>query len=1067
MTRWIMGTSVKLRRLLLLAALALLAIGLAQLPKLPAEAYPEFTPPRVEVQTEALGLSAEEVEQLITNPMEQEFFNGLPWLSKIRSQSFPGLSSIELIFEPGTNIIQARQVVQERLTMTAALPQVASKPPVVVQSLSSTSRLMMIGLSTKDMSLVDLSVLARWKIKPRLMGVPGVANVAIFGLRDRQLQVLVDPKRLSQNRVSLDQVIRTTGNALWVSPLTFVEASTPGTGGFIDTPNQRIEVQHTSPIRTANDLAQVTVQDAQNRVRLGDVAQIVEDHQPLIGDATFNGSPNLVLVVERFPGTSVSDVTRGVEDALRAMRPGLAGVNVDTTVFRQATFLEQALGNLTRTTVLGIVLLLLVVGALLFDWRSGLVGVAAISLSVAATVLVLAVFNVTVNLMILTGLVMAVAVVVDDAIVDVDNIKRRLRERRAQHDATPAQHDASSRTAIILAAATETRGLLLVATAVIAVSVAPFVALGGVTGAFIRPVALAYLLAVLASLLVAMTVTPALATLLFARSTREPRQSPVARVLERGYAALLRRLVRRPVWAYATAILILAGGLAVLPQLGGKLLTPPLKDRNLLVHWTALPGASLPEMNRITALAGGELRAVPGVRTVVAHVGRASTSEQLNAVNAGEFWITIDPAADYGKTVRAVQNVVDGYPGFSSDVLAYPDQRVREVTTGTDKPLVVRVYGNDYKVLQAKADEVVQALSGIKGVAAPHYRMPTVEPTVEIEVFIAAAARHGIKPGDVRRAAATYVSGTTAGSLFEEQKVFDVVVWGTPETRQSVASIRELMIDTPTGTQVRLGDVADVSVRPNPSVITHDAVSRSLDVVADVHGRDLGAVTRDVERRLQSVTFPREHHLEVLGDPTARQDQWRLSLLYVVGVVIAIFFILQACYGSWRLACLVFALLPVALAGAVSAAVVQGAATSTVSLLGVLTVLAISTRHVILQVKRYEEIGSARGGLDADLDADLVVAGSRDRFAPTVLTVLGAGAALAPLAVLGTMSGLEATQPLAAIIIGGLVTTALVTLFLLPTLYLRFAKRFAERSAKPSLGIDQRSTTGGPGVVTQ
>jgi Cu/Ag efflux pump CusA len=281
------------------------------------------------------------------------------------------------------------------------------------------------------------------------------------------------------------------------------------------------------------------------------------------------------------------------------------------------------------------------------------------------------------------------------------------------------------------------------------------------------------------------------------------------------------------------------------------------------------------------------------------------------------------------------------------------------------------------------------------------------------------------------------VSGTIAGSLFEQQKVFDVVVWGTPDTRRSVSSIRDLMIDTPTGTQVRLGDVADVKIHADPSVIRHDAVSRSLDVVADVHGRDLGAVTRDVQDRLRSMTFPREHHLEVLGDATARQDAQRLVLMYTVGAAIAIFFVLQAAFGSWRLGSVLFLLLPVALAGGVAAAVVQGAATSTVALLGLLAVLAVAVRQTLLQIRRYEELAAERGRLDADV----VVSGSRDRFAPIVMTVLGTGAALAPLAVLGPVSGLEVLQPLVVIILGGLVTTAFVSMFALPTLYLRFARR--------------------------
>src|SRR3954454_4451056 len=313
MMRWLIGSSLKFRILVIPIAAALMVIGFVQIRKAPADVLPEFTPPTVQVQTEALGLSAAEVEQLVTVPLEQDLLNGVPWLDQIRSESIPSLSSIDLVFEPGTDVYRARQMVQERMTQAHALPHV-SKPPVMVQPVSSTNRVSMVGLSSKDVSLIDMSVLARWRIKPRLMGVPGVANVSIFGQRERQLQVLVDPDKLAQNGVTLSQIITTSGNALWVSPLTFVEASTPGTGGFIDTPNQRLSIQHILPIRTGSDLAQVRVEDtaADKPLRLGDVATVVEDHQPLIGDAVVNDGQGLVLVVEKLPGANTLEVTRGI-----------------------------------------------------------------------------------------------------------------------------------------------------------------------------------------------------------------------------------------------------------------------------------------------------------------------------------------------------------------------------------------------------------------------------------------------------------------------------------------------------------------------------------------------------------------------------------------------------------------------------------------------------------------------------------------------------------------------------------------------------------------------------------
>ncbi|WP_202869809.1 efflux RND transporter permease subunit [Kribbella caucasensis] len=1010
---------------MLAAAVFLLAGGILQLRTTSVDALPEFGTTRVEVQTESLGLSAEEVEQLITNPLEQEFFNGLPWLDRLRSSSIPGLSSIEMEFEPGTDVMLARQVVQERLTMVPALPAASSKPPFVIQPVSSTSRLLLVGLSSKDLSPLEIGVLARWTIQPRLLSVPGVANVAIWGHRDRQLQVQVDPSRLKQHGVTLDQVISTTGNALWVSPLTFVEASTPGTGGFLDSANQRIDIQHTQPIKTAQDLAKVAVEGAaKTGLRLGDVASVVEDHQPLIGDSVVDDQPNTILVVERFPGTSVGDVTRAVDEALRDMAPGLAGLQTDTTIFRPADFVEAALANLMTALLIGALLLLLVLAAFLFDWRSALISIVALGLSLTVALGVLSMLGGPLNLIALSGMMIALAVVVHDAVTDVDDIRRRLAERR----------EGVSRATTVIAAVAEVRGTILVATVVIAATVVPVVLIGGTSGALLKPVGLGYALAILASMLVALTVVPALAAALLPDSS-VGRESPLARWLRRGYAALLRRIVSRPTVSYVAAALILVAGFAPLPLLGGQQLAPPLKDRNLLIRWEGIPGASLPEMNRITAAASAELRSVPGVRNVGALMGRAITSDQVSGVGSGELWVTLDPAADYDATVAGVRDVVNGYPGLVRDVLTYPDQRLDEVGAGTAEPVVVRVYGNDFDVLEAKADEVVQAISTIDGIAAPRVQTPDKEPTVEIEVSIDKAAAHGIKPGEVRRTAATLMSGITAGNLFEEQKVFDVVVLATPEGRQNLDSLRNVLIDTPSGNQVRVGDVAEVRIRPNQTNIRHDAVSRYIDVVAEVRGRSLGAVTSDVESRVQQITFPKEHHLEVLGDAAQRQSSHLRTWLHIIAAAMAIFFLLQAGLRSWRLALLLFLLLPVALSGGVLAAALRKDTISVLSLLALLGVFAFAVRAGLLlvrHVQHLEEEGQALGPA-------VVLRAAEERFGATVMTAVGVALALVPVVAAGSVTGLEVIQPMAVIIMGGLLSTTLLVLFVLPSLYLRFA----------------------------
>ncbi len=523
MMRWLIESSIRLRFLVITVAVILLAFGLVQLRDMPVDVYPEFDPPMVEVQTEALGLSATEVESLITVPMEADLLNGVAWLDRLYSQSVAGLSSILLVFEPGTDAIAARQMVQERLTQAFALPNV-SKPPIMIQPLSTTSRVMMIGLSSDTLTPIEMGVLTRWTIQPRLLGVPGVANVAIWGQRDRQLQVQVDPTRLRDKGVTLDQVIATTGEALWVSPLSFLESSTPGTAGFLDTPNQRLGLHHVLPISSPEDLAKVPVKDNSDLL-LGDVANIVEDHQPLIGDAALKDGAGLLLVVEKFPNANTLELTRGVEEALEAMRPGLAGITIDTNVFRPANYIELALGNLSTAAMLGALLLLAVLLAFFFNWRTALIGFVAIVMSLTAALLVLYLRGATFNMMILAGLVIALAAVIDDAIIDVENAMRHLRQ------ALPSEN-ARTPVAIMTDALLEMRSSVMYALLIILLALLPTLFLPHLAGAFLQPVTVSLVLALVASLVVALIVTPALCAALLGATKPERPEPPLARGLQ-------------------------------------------------------------------------------------------------------------------------------------------------------------------------------------------------------------------------------------------------------------------------------------------------------------------------------------------------------------------------------------------------------------------------------------------------------------------------------------------------------------------------------------------------------
>ena len=521
MIRSILASSLRFRPLVVALAAIVMVVGFSQFEDMPVDVFPEILPVTVNVQTEALGLSAAEVEQLITVPIEADLLSGTPWLESMRSESVPGLSSIELIFERGTDPMDARQVVQERLTQAHALPNV-SQPPQMLQPQSSTNRIMMIGLRSEKQSLIEMSVLARWTIRPRLMGVPGVANVSIWGQRERQLQVLVDPERLREQKVSLIQIIKTAGNALWYSPLSFLESSVAGTGGFIETPNQRLGVRHLFPISTAADLAKVPVEGG--TTRLDEVATVVEDHQPLIGDAMNGDGPGLLLVVEKLPGVNTLEVSGEILEALEALTPGLGGIEFDPTVYQPAGYIRTSIGNVGRALLIALILVAVALLGLSYDWRALVIGLIAIPLSLTAAVMVLNATGATMNAMALAGLVIALGILIDDGIIDAENYRRRLRAGTGRSTAR-----------VLLEAAFETRSPMLFATAIVLLAAVPMLFVSGTAGAFVKPLAWSYGLAVLASFVVAAVFTPALGLILMRKTALGSRESPFAAWLHRRY----------------------------------------------------------------------------------------------------------------------------------------------------------------------------------------------------------------------------------------------------------------------------------------------------------------------------------------------------------------------------------------------------------------------------------------------------------------------------------------------------------------------------------------------------
>ncbi|HKC29894.1 MAG TPA: efflux RND transporter permease subunit, partial [Jatrophihabitans sp.] len=661
--RWIVSSSLRLRYLVVFGAAVLIGVGATQIGGMRVDVFPEFAPPQVEVQTMCNGLTTADVEALVTVPLEQAL-NGIDGLDQLRSKSVPQLSSILLIFKQGANLLRARQLVQERLAVaTPNLPTWAA-PPVMLPPVAATSRVMQIGMSSPSRSLMDLSMTAYWTVRARLLRVPGVANVAIWGERLQMLTVQVVPAEMLAHHVTLDEVMRVTGDSVDSGLLRFSTGSIIGTGGWVETGAQRIGIRHVLPIAGPAELGQVTVPTTTGgRVHLSDIAVLKWDHQPLAGDAWVDHRPGLLLVVEKLPWGNTLNVTRDVETALRALQPGLQDISFDTHVFRQESFIQLAIHNLTQALVIGFILVVVILMLFLFEWRVALISLLTIPLSLMATVLILNALGATVNTMTLAGLVIALGAVVDDAIIDVENILRRLRQARRSGSGR-------STASVILEASLEVRKPIVYATLIIVAAAVPVFLLPGLTGSFFRPLAFAYTLAILASMGVALTVTPALCLLLLRRAPVERHQSPVVRVLQRGYTAALGRIIKHPRNAYGACIALVIAAALVLPGLGQSLF-PKFKERDFLIHWLTPPGTSVAEQVRTTARLSHDLLAIPGVHSLGSHIGQAFLGEEVAGVNFGENWISLDPNADYKTTLARIEDTIDSYPGVFREALTY------------------------------------------------------------------------------------------------------------------------------------------------------------------------------------------------------------------------------------------------------------------------------------------------------------------------------------------------------------------------------------------------------------
>ncbi|WP_233385332.1 efflux RND transporter permease subunit [Methylobacterium sp. C25] len=1011
--------------IVLALALALAVYGILGLRQAKFDVFPEFAPPTVTVQTEAPGLNPEQVEVLVTQAVEVAL-SGLPGLATMRSNSIQGLSVITVTFGGRSDIYRVRQLVTERLaTLAGRLPQGVLTPAMTALT-SSTSSVLLVGLTSDTRSLMDVRTVADWRVRLRLLAAPGVGEVLVYGGDVRSFQIQVRPKDLIRFRIGMNDVLAAGRKATGVRG-----------AGFVDTINQRITLQTEGQSLTPDEVARtVLVNEGGASVVLGDVADVVAAPEPAISAASVDGRPGVLLMVGAQVGANTLDVTEKVETALAELRPALErdGMTLRADLFRPANFVSVATENVVQALALGGALVVVVLFIFLLDWRTALISAVAIPLSLISAVLVLQLLGESLNTMTLGGLAIAIGEVVDDAVIGVENVVRRLRENR--RSATPAKEPR-----VILDAILEVRVSVAYATFAVLLVFLPVIALTGVPGRLFGPLAIAYILAVLASLATALTVTPALSRLLLAgRKTLPTRDPPVMRGARAIYTRLLSRIDRHPGIMITGALLTTLAGAAAVPFFGGAFL-PDLKEGHLILHMAAAPGTSLQESLRLGSHITDGLRAVPGVRAVAQQIGRAEAGYDVGGPQDSEIHIDLQPGLDGVAQDRAqagIRALMAATPGASFSLKTFLTERIEETVSGFTAPVVVQVYGSDLDKIEAASRDVARELAEVHGAADVQQRSPAGLPQINVGLRANDLRHWGLDAIEVLEIVRTAYQGDTVGQAYEGNAVFNVIVILDRATRAKLATVGDLPLKTPSGSYIRLAQVADVYETSGRYAVQHAGAQRVRTVTANVEGRDVASFVAAAKRKIaRSVKLPPGVYVGFEGAAEAQARARQDLILYSGLAALGILLLLAVVTGSWRNLAIVLANMPFAFVGGVLMVGLTGAVVSLGSIVGFVTLFGISLRNSIMMIAHYEHLVAIEG---RTWDRATCVEGAADRLVPILMTSLVTGLGLLPLALGAGEPGREIEGPMAIVILGGLASSTILNLLILPSLSLRFGR---------------------------
>jgi len=988
------------------------------------DVFPPFAPPNVVIRTSAPGLAPKQVEQLVTTPIERAI-NGASGIQALRSSSVPGVSAITVVFNPGSNIYRDRQLAAERLaTVAGELP--ASAKPEMTPLTSSTGTVMMLGLTSKTHSLMKLDTEARWTVRRALLAVKGVANVVVFSGATRELQIQPDPQKLVRYGLSIDQVTTAAREATGIR----------GTG-FIDTPNQRIQMLTQGQSITPAALARtaLTTRDGVP-VTLGEVATVRAAPAPAVGAALVNGHRGVVLIVTEQYGANTLQVTRRLDNALATLAPTLKAehIHLDPALFRPAKFIHRAIGDLRSALGIGMILVAVVLFAFLFNWRTATISLLAIPLSLLTGTLVLDLWGFTLNTMTLGGLAIAVGLLVDDAVITVENIYRRLRENQARPSPAPVLR-------VICDATLEVRSAVVYATLAIAMVFIPVLTLPGVAGRLFGPLAYAYIVATLASLAVALTVTPALSYWLLGRHKLKANEPPLMAWLKPYYGWLLKRVERHYRVVIVAVVIVTGGGLSALPFFGAGFV-PQLKEGHYIVHMVLAAGTSLNQSLALGKTLTHKLLKLPAVRSVAQTAGRARLSEETHGTNSSELDVDLKSltGAQSDAARRAIEKALTRIPGANFAVNTFLAERIEETISGQTAPVVIHIFGSKpLSTLNREAKAIARVLRQIPGASGVRLQAQPNSPQLKLRLRPEALTRRGFHPLSVLDTLRTVYHGDTVGQVYDGDRIFNVSVILPPKDRVSIASVSKLLLKSPNGIDVPLSALARIDESSGLHTILHEGGRRVATVTANVVGRNTAAFVAQAKRRVAlDVHLPAGTYVQYAGTAQAQtQSTHRLLLSALIAGVFVI--LLLSLVLAWpRNLLLIMVNLPFALVGGVLA--VEAFLNATLSMggmVGFVTVFGITLRNSIMLISHYEHLVRIEGmswGIQA------AIRGAQERLSPILMTALVTAFGLAPLALTADAPGNAIEGPMAIVILGGLATSTVLNLLVLPALSLRYGR---------------------------